>query len=78
MEMECTLTIDSTLLKRGEPINYKYRVHTRRDESEASAYEFLHGAPGGRGDVINRRLMINPKDFKDQGESLLTVPLILV
>lgn len=71
MEMECTLPIDSTLFKQGGPISYKYRVHTRRDESEASAYEFLHGAPGGRGDVIDRRLMISLKDIKDQGESYL-------
>ena len=71
LEMECTLPIDSTLLRHGGPIGYKYRVYTCRDESEASVYEFLHGAPGGRGDVINRRLEISPKDFKDQGESFL-------
>jgi hypothetical protein len=70
LEMECTLPIDSTLLKHGGPISYKYLIYTR-DESVASAFEFLHGAPGGRGYVINRRLEISPKDFKDQGKSFL-------
>ena len=67
MEMECTLPIDSTLLKYGGPISYKYRVRTHRDESDSSAYEFLHAAPGGKGDIINRKLTINMDDFKDQG-----------
>ena len=67
MEVECTLPIDSSLLKYGAPVSYKYLIHSRPDESEASTYEFLHGAPGGRGVVINRKLAINENDFKDRG-----------
>ena len=69
--MECTLPIDSSLLKYGAPVRYKYRVHSRRDENDASAYEFLHGAPGGKGDIIDRRLVIESQDFKDQGRIVL-------
>ena len=61
------LPIDSTLLKHSAPISYKYLIHLHCDESEASAYEFLHGAPGGRGNVINRKLVISTNDFRDQG-----------
>ena len=67
LEMEYTLRIDSDLLKHGGPISYKYLVYSQRDESEASPYEFLHGAPGGRGKIINRKLSINVKDFKEKG-----------
>ena len=76
--MECTLPIDSSLLKYmyGAPVSYKYRIHSRGDESEASVYEFLHGAPGGKGDVIDRRLFIDTKDFKDQGKKILACMLV--
>jgi hypothetical protein len=67
MEVECTLPIDSSFLKYGGPLSYKYLIRSRHDESEAAAYEFLHGAPGGRGVIINRKLKIDGQDFVDQG-----------
>ena len=63
MEVECTLPIDSSLLKYGAPVGYKYLIRSRHDESEASAYEFLHGAPGGRGVIIDRELKIDSPKF---------------
>ena len=70
MEMECSLLIDSTLLKQGAPISYKYRVYTRCDEGEVSAFEFLHGAPKGRWNmpiITNRMLVI--KEIKEHGKT---------
>jgi hypothetical protein len=67
MEVECTLPIDSSLLKDSAPVSYKYLIRSRHEESEAAAYEFLHGAPGGRGVVIDRELKIDVENFVDQG-----------
>ena len=75
-EMEYTVVIDSNLLKQFGPISYKYLVHSKRDEGETSPYEFLHGAPGGRGPVINRKLVIEAKDFKQSGMTLLLIVIL--
>ena len=63
IEMECTLEIDFAFFEHGKRLSYKYLVHSHRTESDTSSYEFLHGAPGGKGDVIiNRSLLINDKN----------------
>lgn len=65
--MECTLDIDSDLLKNRGPISYKYLIRSQSDESEISPYEFINGAPGGKGDVINRCLIIDTNNFQESG-----------
>lgn len=68
--MECTVSIDSSLLKYETPVRYKYLVYSQRDEVEASPFEFLHGAPGGRGDIVNRKLIIDRNRYKEKGMTL--------
>ena len=65
--MECTIAIDSDLLKHAGPIHYKYLVYFQRDDKEVSPYEMLHGAPGSKGGVVNRKLVIEMKDFRESG-----------
>lgn len=65
--MEYTLQIDSDLLKHKAPVSYKYLVCSEDSESKASPYEFLNGAPGGKGPVVNRKLEIETKVFKEKG-----------
>ena len=71
--MECTLTVDSDLLKHQAPVCYKYRVYSqRKGDTEFKPYEFLHGAPGG-GHIVNRKIFIPSKKFHPKGISCRSV-----
>jgi hypothetical protein len=65
--MECTLAIDSDLLKNQAPVCYKYLIFSqRKGDAGFNPYEILHGAPGG-GQIVDRKIFIPSKKFYPKG-----------